>query len=123
VAGGGTAAALLGIVVAWRFYGSRVWSIESFTASIGPVHRWVVNKFYFDEVYLWLVRQVQQRIADVCAFFEKNVLVQGVIDGISAFTKWLGWLVRLLLDGHLHRYVTLALFGIVAILAYLGTRN
>jgi NADH-quinone oxidoreductase subunit L len=123
VAAGGTAAALLGILVAWRFYGSRKWSIESFTATIRPVHRWVVNKFYFDEVYLWLVRQVQQRIADLCALFEKNVLVQGVIDGLSAFTKWLGWLVRQLLDGHLHRYVTLALFGIVAILAYLGTRN
>ena len=123
VAAGGTAAALLGMFVAWNFYGSRKWSIESFTATIGPIHRWVVNKFYFDEAYLWLVQQVQQRVADICAFFEKNVLVQGVVDHLSAFTKWLGWLVRQLLDGHLHRYVTLALFGIVVILAYLGMRN
>jgi NADH-quinone oxidoreductase subunit L len=123
VAAGGTVAALLGIFVAWQFYGSRKWSIESFVATIGPIHKWVENKFYFDDVYLWLVREVQQRVADLCAAFEKNVLVQGVIGGICAFTKWLGQMVRLVLDGHLHRYVTVALFGVVVILAYLGMRN
>jgi len=123
VAGGGTLAAIIGMFVAWNFYGSRAWSIDSFVAKIGPVHRWVENKFYFDDVYLWLVRQVQQRVADFCAWFEKHILVETVVGGVSAFTKWLGYLVRLLLDGHLHRYVTLALFGIVAVLAYLGMRN
>jgi NADH-quinone oxidoreductase subunit L len=123
VAGGGTLAAILGMIVAWRFYGSRAWSIESFTETIGPIHRWVVNKFWFDEVYLWIVREIQQRVADVCAWFEKNILVQGVVKGLSDFTRWLGYLVRIMLDGHLHRYVTMALFGIVAILAYLGMRN
>jgi len=123
VAAGGTVAALLGMWVAWMFYGSRKWSIESFTATIGPIHKWVVHKFYFDDVYLWIVREVQQRVADACAFFEKNILVQGVIGGISEFTKWLGRMVRLVLDGHLHRYVTVALFGIVILLAYLGMRG
>ncbi len=123
VAGGGTLAALIGLFIAWQFYGNRSWSIDAFVAKIRPIHRAVENKFYFDDVYLWLVREVQQRIADLCAAFEKNVLVQGVVDGICRFTKWLGSLVRLVLDGHLHRYVTVALFGIVVILAYLGMRN
>jgi NADH-quinone oxidoreductase subunit L len=123
VAAGGTVAALVGFWVAWNFYGSRKWSIESFTATIGPIHRWVVNKFYFDDAYLWLVREVQQRVADLCGAFEKNVLVQGVVGGLCEFTKWLGRLVRLVLDGHLHRYVTVALFGVVLVLAYLGMRN
>jgi proton-translocating NADH-quinone oxidoreductase chain L len=123
VAAGGTVAALLGMFVAWQFYGSRKWSIDSFVATIGPIHKWVDNKFYFDDVYLWLVREVQQRIADLCAAFEKNFLVGVVVDGLSALTKWFGLLVRRLLDGHLHRYVTLALFGLVAVLAYLGMRG
>jgi NADH-quinone oxidoreductase subunit L len=123
VAVGGTVAALLGMWVAWMFYGSRKWSIESFTATIGPIHKWVENKFYFDDVYLWLVRQVQQRVADLCGAFEKNVLVQGIVGGICGFTKWLGQMVRLVLDGHLHRYVTVALFGVVVILAYLRMRG
>ena len=120
VAAGGTVAALIGMFVAWQFYGSRKWSIERFVAGIGPVYRLVVNKFWFDEFYLWLVRSVQQRIADFCAWFEKSVLKETVVDGIAALTRWFGYLVRLLLDGHLHRYVTLALFGIVALLAYVG---
>jgi NADH-quinone oxidoreductase subunit L len=123
VAAGGTVAALLGIVIAWMFYGSRRWSIESFVATIGPIHKWIDNKFYFDDVYLWIVREVQQRFADLCGWFEKSVLVGTVVNGLAAFTRWCGRLVRLLLDGHLHRYVTLALFGIVVILAWLGMRG
>jgi proton-translocating NADH-quinone oxidoreductase chain L len=124
VAAGGTVAAVIGIFVAWQFYGSRRWSVERFVASIGPVHKAIVAKFWFDEAYQWLVDNVQQQFAVCCAFFEKSILVQCVVDGLCKFTRWIGSLVRLLLDGHLHRYVTLAFFGIAVVLALLvGMRN
>jgi proton-translocating NADH-quinone oxidoreductase chain L len=122
VAVGGTVAALLGIFVAWQFYGSRRWSVDAFVARIRPLHRAIERKFWFDDVYLWIVREVQQRVAVVCAWFEKSVLVQGVVQFFCDLTHWFGRQVRHLLDGHLHRYVTLALFGLVAVLAYLGHR-
>jgi len=113
----GTVAAVAGALVAWAFHGSKAWSIDAFVARIRPLHRLVENKYHFDTAYLWLVREVQQRIAEACAFFEKNVLVQGVVDGVAAFHCWMGGQIRLLLDGHLHRYVTMALLGIVFVVA------
>ena len=119
----GTLAALVGGFVAWKFYRSRAWSAERFVQAVGPFHRVVVNKFYIDDFYMFLVRKVQQRVADACAWFEKSVLVQTVVDGIAGFHRWMGYQIRLLLDGHLHRYVTMALVGVVVVLAYLGMRQ
>ena len=55
-------------------------------------------------------------IAAICAFFEKKILIGVIVDGIAAIHRWFGYQVRLLLDGHLHRYVTLALLGTVFVL-------
>ena len=43
----------------------------------------------------------------------------GVVNGIAAFHQWMGAQIRLLLDGHLHRYVTLAMLGTVLLLGFL----
>lgn len=113
----GTLSAALGILVAWAFYGKKLVSPDAFVAQFGPLHRLVVNKYYFDDVYLWLVRSVQQRIAELCSWFENTILVKGIVNGLAALTRWFGGQIRLLLDGHLHTYVTLALGGVFFILA------
>jgi proton-translocating NADH-quinone oxidoreductase chain L len=117
VAGLGTAAALLGGWIAWMYHGKRAWSAEAFVERYGWLHRLVVNKYYFDDLYLWLVREVQQRIARTCSWFENSVLVGGVVNGFAALVRWFGAQIRLLLDGHLHTYVTLALGGVFFVLA------
>ena len=116
VAIGGTIAAILGIVTAFLFYGSRKFSAEAFSQKIGPLYALVKNGYYFDDFYLWLVRSVQQGIAKICAFFEKEILINVIVNGFAALHRWLGGQIRLLLDGHLHRYLTLALLGVVFIL-------
>ena len=116
VAAYGTAAALLGLWVAYMFYGKKSWSIAGFVAKVKPVHTLLLKKYYFDEAYLWIVKEIQQRFADVCGTIEVGVL-RRIIDTIADIHRWFGAQVRLLLDGHLHRYVTLALFGAVVIVA------
>ena len=92
-------------------------SIDAFVAAIKPVHTLIVNKYYFDAIYLWIVKYIQQSIADACAWFENKVLVNGIVKGVSDLTKWFGGQIRLLLVGHLHTYVTLALGGVFFVLA------
>ncbi|MCG3135108.1 MAG: NAD(P)H-quinone oxidoreductase subunit 2, chloroplastic [Planctomycetes bacterium] len=114
VAIGGTIAALLGIFIAWKFHGAaKSWSVDRFVAGIGPVHGWVERKWFFDDIYLFLVKRVQQPIADFCGFVEKRFLKEIVVDGIAVVSHWFGRQIRLLLDGHLHTYVTMALIGVL----------
>ncbi len=112
----GTVAALFGLFLAYMFYAKKAWSIDSFVAAVKPLHTLLEKKYYFDEAYLWLVANVQQTIAETCGFIEVHVL-RRIVDAVAGTTRWFGGQVRLLLDGHLHRYVTLALFGAVVIIA------
>ncbi len=116
VAGIGTAAAFAGLFVAWMFFGKRAWSADAFVARVRPLHTLLVKKYYFDDAYLWLVRAVQQRVAVVCDFVEVRIL-RWFVDTLAAIHRWIGGQIRLLLDGHLQRYVTLALLGVVLIVA------
>lgn len=114
VAIGGTIAALVGIFVAYMFHQSKAWSIDAFVAKIGPFHRLVSNRYYIDDIYLWIVKNIQQRIADFCDVVEKYILKGLIMDtGVAGGSQWFGRQVRLPLDGHLHSYVSLALVGVL----------
>ncbi len=123
VAIGGTIAALLGIAISWVFYGSRQWSIDAFVAKVKPLHTLLENKYYFDDLYDWIVQNVQQRIADGCSLVENNLLVKGLVNNFAALHLWFGAQIRLLLDGHLHRYVTVALIGVVFVISMIFARG
>ncbi len=118
VAASGSVAALVGLLIGWLFFGKkRTLSVEKFANALGPVHTLVARHYFFDDAYLWLVQSVQQRFARFCDFIEVHVL-RRIIDTIAAIHHWFGRLLGLLLDGHLHRYVTVALLGLVLILSY-----
>ena len=112
----GTLAALAGLVIAYLFYGNRVVPIDRFVSLIKPLHHLLEKKYYFDELYLWIVDKIQQRVAVLSNFIEVHIL-RWIVDTIAAIHRWFGGQIRLLLDGHVHRYVTLALLGVVVILA------
>ncbi len=114
----GTAFGLAGLGLGWLVYVKRSVSAEEWAARLGPVHRLLVHKYYFDEFYLWLVRSVQQRIADGTNFFEQNVLIRGVIDGIAAGTRASGDFLRALQTGALPDYLRFALGATVVVVAF-----
>lgn len=118
LAGAGTAAAAAGIGLGLAVYRYRKIDPDAWAERLRPVHTLLVRKYYFDEMYLWLVQVVQQGIAEVSDFFERNVLIRGAIDGISAAVKWSGRALRELQTGSIHTYVRFALAGSVVVTAW-----
>jgi NADH-quinone oxidoreductase subunit L len=114
----GTGVALAGIALGWAVYGSKRISAEAWKEKLLPLHTLLVKKYWIDELYLWLVRTVQQGIAEASNFVEQNVLIRGVIDGLSALVKWCGRALRELQTGNLHTYVRFALAGSVLVIAW-----
>lgn len=113
VAGMGTAAAVLGWWIARNFYGTKSWDVEAFAGRWRGVHTLLLKRYYVDDVYLWIVANVQQGIAHACNFVEQWILKGLLADGSARVTQWFGAQVRLPLDGHLHSYVTVALAGVL----------
>ena len=84
--------------------------------------------YYIDDFYLWLVKKVQQGIAHVAWWFERNVIIGAVMNGISYLVKWTGDKVRRVQTGSLSGYVTAFTFGLVllaaiTLLASCGAQN
>ena len=76
------------------------------------------RKFYFDELYGWLIRCTQELLARMAAFFDRWIIDAGAVGGSSRGTWGVGALLRLVQVGNLQGYVFLFGLGIVAIIYF-----
>lgn len=91
----GTLVAFLGLFCSWFIYGRSAGDRSNQVAKgFGPLFFWVKNKFYFDEIYLFVTHKIIFRfIAAPIAWFDKKI-----VDGGVDLT---GWLSRAVSDGFL----------------------
>ena len=114
----GSAMAIAGLILAWLFYGSKTFSAEKAKQKLKPLHTLLVNKYYIDEFYLFLVRRVQQGIAIVANWLEQKVIIGMFVNGIAGGAKDAAHRLRESQTGRVNSYVTTVLAGIT--LAVLG---
>ena len=80
------AVAAAGFLVAMLFYGVRVLSADVVRKLLAPVHWFLWNKWFFDELYNWLFIRPAHAVAALAAWFDRTV-----IDGLA---NGLAWLIR-----------------------------
>jgi NADH-quinone oxidoreductase subunit L len=76
------------------------------------------HKFYFDELYSWLIHWTQEFLARVAAFVDRWIIDAGAVGGSSRGTWGVGALLRLVQVGNLQAYVFLFGLGIVALIYF-----
>ena len=76
------------------------------------------HKFYFDELYRWLISWTQELLAHVSAFVDRWIIDAGAVGGSSRGTLGVGALLRLVQVGNLQAYVFLFGLGVVAIIYF-----
>ncbi|MCU0725977.1 MAG: NADH-quinone oxidoreductase subunit L [Planctomycetes bacterium] len=108
----GTLMALGGLLLAWLFYGKGVLSAERVKQRLKPLHTLLVNKYYIDDFYLWLVRRVQQGFAIAANWLEQKIIIGVLVNGIAAGTKDAAARLRKTASGQIHSYVTIVLAGV-----------
>ncbi|SOC81517.1 NADH-quinone oxidoreductase subunit L [Salinimicrobium sediminis] len=86
----------LGIFLAWIFYKKENDLAFRFATAFGSLYTWTSNKFYFDEIYLFVARNIFfKNVAAPIAKFDKKI-VDGTMEGIGNQTvvisrKIKGW--------------------------------
>jgi NADH-quinone oxidoreductase subunit L len=105
----------IGFAVAWTLYGSHP-SRDPLPDRIGPVARWMRDKFYFDELYAWLIRWTHDAVAGVAAWVDRWVVAGLLVRGLAGTTDVVGRALRLVLTGNLQTYAFLAAAGLVVAL-------
>ncbi|MFL6567632.1 MAG: NADH-quinone oxidoreductase subunit L [Chthoniobacterales bacterium] len=105
-----TVAMSLGVAIAVVLYRNR----ETDPIEIGALRR----KFYFDELYAWLVRRTQDALALLAAFIDRWIIDAGAVRGASGGTWSLGAMLRLFQVGNLQAYAFLFGLGIIGLLYF-----
>lgn len=111
---------VLGLSIAYVLYGRSKANIKAAleTENRPAWYKVVMNKFYFDEIYLWITRKVIfQFVADAMHAFDR--LVDALVDLSASFTQLGGRMTRALQSGLLPLYIGVTIFGILLI-RYLG---
>ncbi len=78
----------------------------------------VRRRFYFDELYTWLINATQEFLARLSAFIDRWIIDAGAIRGLSGGTWGIGALLRLAQIGNLQAYSFLFGLGIVAVIYF-----
>jgi NADH-quinone oxidoreductase subunit L len=78
----------------------------------------VRRKFYFDELYDWLIRSSQELLARIAAFFDRWIIDAGAVGGTAGGTWGVGALLRFVQIGNLQAYAFFFGLGIVAIIYF-----
>ncbi|MHC4491528.1 MAG: NADH-quinone oxidoreductase subunit L [Planctomycetota bacterium] len=111
-----TAVVLLGYGIAWWVYvQGGLTRADAIKKRFLPIHKLLTNLYYFDHLYLWVVRVIQQGVAAICRLFEEWVIVKGWVGIPTRFTRWVADRSRRLQVGRLNFYAYWFLGGVTVL--------
>lgn len=109
------AIAVVGISTAMLFYKRESPLSDKLAASFGNFYKAAYHKFYIDELYLFITKNIVFRyISDPIAWFDKKV-VDGAMDGIATITNYSSEKIKGLQSGQLQHYAYVFISGVVVI--------
>ncbi len=112
-------ASLLGLGLARIFYGAGAASdrLESTVPVVYGISR---SKFFFDEIYGYYIKKVQDRFADILGFLDTLFISGLMVRGSAAVAGLLGIAARRMHTGNVSTYVWWFFFGLLLFGAYAG---
>ena len=132
--------AFVGFMLATAFYGWRIADPQEVRDQFSQLHKFLLNKWYFDELYDVLFVKPTHAVSRFCSWVDQNVLdwilhriawltkvvarfddafdrlfVDGLVNGIGRYTHSLAISLRTLQTGRLRQYVMFIVIGTVAL--------
>jgi NADH-quinone oxidoreductase subunit L len=102
-----------GIAVAYIMYARKNEIPEKVSASLGYAYKWAYNKFYIDEIYLFVTKKVIFRyISEPVAWFDRHI-VDGTMNAIASVTQAVSFRIRGFQSGQLQKYAFVFISGVV----------
>lgn len=105
-------AALTGIVTAALLYMKK--PVRALQAN--ALYNVVYNKFYIDEVYLFITKNIIfKKLALPIAWFDRHI-VDGVMNGLARVTQWFSEKIKFIQSGQVQQYAWVFMAGAVALI-------
>lgn len=115
-----TGLSLLGLGLAWRLYR---WAEREPLERLGPVYRLLINRYYLDHLYTWLVGRAWLAVAEGCRWVDQRV-VDGLVNGLAWLARSGATAGARLQTGQVSTYILAAFAGAIVLwLVLLGGRG
>jgi NADH-quinone oxidoreductase subunit L len=108
-----------GLVAGWYCWSGEAAPAKAAGARFPAVYQLLLNKFYIDDVYQWIINNVVLGFGKIIAFLDRAVVNDTGINGPGHVALGAGWIARLQQTGKLPNYALGMALG-VAVLAILG---
>ena len=106
---------LLGIAMAWILYKKESEVPAKLAKSWGILYTATYNKFYFDEIYLFVTRKIIfNHISRPIAWFDRHV-IDGFMVGIGTVTEKVSYQIKGMQSGQLQHYAFMFIAGTLAL--------
>ena len=113
------AVAVAGIALAYWFYMFRPDLPGELAGRFGAIYRFLLNKWYFDELYDWLFVRPAHRVGRGLWKEGDGTLIDGLgPDGLSAVARVLARRVSMLQSGYVYHYAFAMLIGVAAFVTW-----
>lgn len=108
---------LIGMGIAFKLYFKRNDIPDRITQSISGFYKAALHKFYFDEMWLFVTRQIIfKRISKPIAWFDRHI-VDGFMDGLAFVTQGASSKIKGLQSGRIQQYALVYLLGALVLVA------
>ncbi len=106
---------ILGILVAMWFYKKESGIPEKMSDRLKHLYNWSFNKFYIDEVYLFVTKKIIfNNISRPVAWFDRHI-VDGTMNGVSWVTNQTSERIKGFQSGQLQKYGFVFVSGVIVL--------
>jgi NADH-quinone oxidoreductase subunit L len=106
---------LFGIAIAWILYKKESQLPERLSKKWGILYTATYNKFYFDEIYLFVTKKIIFNfISRPVAWFDRHI-VDAFMVGIASVTEKISWRIKGMQSGQLQHYAFMFVAGTLAL--------
>ncbi len=101
------------LIGAWYIWSGEAKPAFAFGAAMPWAYRILINKFYFDDAYQWLINHVVLVFAGLIAWFDRNMVNDTGVNGAADTTGLFGFILKYQQTGRLPNYALAMTLGIV----------
>ncbi|MDA0769285.1 MAG: NADH-quinone oxidoreductase subunit L [Chloroflexi bacterium] len=104
-----------GVGLGWLVYYKGAISHQAIAQKLPTIHRLLVNKYYMDEMYQWIIDRIVLAFGRLVALFDRAIVNDRAVDGSGLVTRMSGAGLRLVQTGKLYNYGMAMGLGVVAL--------
>ncbi len=111
-------AMMMGLGLAWLYYVRSPWLPEATARTFQPVYKFLLNKWYFDELYDFLFVRPAHWLGNLLWRVGDGRIIDGLIDGTAATVGWVTGRIVKLQTGYIYHYAFAMLIGVALLITY-----